>query len=215
VSAKPKRIFDVGAHVGVTALQFSDFFPDATVFAFEPSSRNFMEMKRNLVGKPDVRCHQIGFGATVGSAELTLDPEHPSMARIGGSVGTRETICIETIDNFCSVHSVDTVDILKLDTEGYELEVLSGAAKMLSESRIGVIKVECGVNPDITYHLSLEDVCRFLHPLGYRLCGLYEQWEDVFDPTPALRRVDAAFVSARVIEQARDRRRTSADTTQV
>lgn len=33
-----KTIFDVGAHIGLTALEYSDAFPDAEVYAFEPSA---------------------------------------------------------------------------------------------------------------------------------------------------------------------------------
>jgi FkbM family methyltransferase len=209
IGMAPQVIFDVGAHIGITAIQFSDFFPHATVFAFEPSSANFLDMTRNLVGKPDIRRYQIGFGASKGTDVLLFDPDHPSMARIGGSTGRPENVAMETIDGFCSAHSIDTVDILKLDTEGYELEVLRGAEIMLLKNRITIIKVECGVNPDIEYHLSLEDICDHLYPLGYRLFGFYDQWEDVFDPTPALRRVDAAFVSAIAIKEARQRRQSS------
>jgi FkbM family methyltransferase len=207
IGMEPNVIFDVGAHIGSTAGAFCDFFPSATIFAFEPSSKNFLDMTRNLVGHPDIRRYQIGFGASDGTEVLIFDPDHPSMARIGASTGEPENITIRTIDGFCAAHGVDMVDILKLDTEGYELQVLRGANSMLLENRITIIKVECGVNPDIKYHLSLEEICDHLYPLGYRLFGFYDQWEDVFDPTPALRRVDAAFVSGTAIKEARQRRR--------
>ena len=44
------NIFDVGAHIGLTAMEFSDRFPEATLYAFEPGSMNFRNMTSNLVG---------------------------------------------------------------------------------------------------------------------------------------------------------------------
>src|SRR2546430_2092256 len=74
-----KTVFDVGAHIGMTALEYSDAFPSADVYAFEPSADNFERMKLNLIGKPDIKLHRIGMGSEKSTATLYLDPDHPSM----------------------------------------------------------------------------------------------------------------------------------------
>jgi hypothetical protein len=45
-----RTVFDVGAHIGMTAIEFSDEFPEAIVHAFEPQPGNFARMTSNLVG---------------------------------------------------------------------------------------------------------------------------------------------------------------------
>jgi hypothetical protein len=57
-----KTIFDVGAHIGLTASEYSDAFPSPEICAFEPSLANFQSMKFNPSGKPDIRLHRIGMG---------------------------------------------------------------------------------------------------------------------------------------------------------
>jgi FkbM family methyltransferase len=190
-------IFDVGAHIGVTAIEFSDRFPRASVYAFEPSSINLKQLKDNLIGKPDIDCFQLAFGERAGEALLSMDVEHPSMARISedGNLGSTEIVEVQTVDTFCKNHAIDRIDILKVDTEGFEIQVLRGAADMLARSAIAVIKLECTLNPDCEYHTKLFDICSILEPFGYRVFGMYDQWEDVFTFTSSLRRFDVVFIS--------------------
>ena len=47
----------------------------------------------------------------------------------------------DTIDNFCKEQSIDSIDILKIDTEGSEIEVLEGAKNMLKKTNIILIEV--------------------------------------------------------------------------
>ena len=75
-------IFDVGAHIGLTALQFADEFPKAEIYAFELGTENMKRLVANLVGKPGVKRIKSGLGAAVSTQRLIVDVAHPSMARI-------------------------------------------------------------------------------------------------------------------------------------
>jgi FkbM family methyltransferase len=195
-------IFDVGAHIGLTALEFSDEFPNATVYAFEPGSENFCRMKSNLIGKPDIRLHNIGFSSAPGEAVLLCEPEHPSMARIvsGGTANT-ETVKLDTIDNFSIAAGVNRIDLLKIDVEGHEMSVFAGARKMLEQGRISIIRFETAIDPDLDYHTQFFEAFEFLRPFGYRLFGFYDQWENMLADSPALRRFDAAVISRAALQR--------------
>jgi FkbM family methyltransferase len=195
-----KTIFDVGACMGLTALEFSDAFPRAAVYAFEPVTTNFKSMRANLTGAPKVKMFQLALGDSSGKTKIGLDPVHPTTCRIGHGDWFEE-IVVETLDDFCAANQVEEIDVLKIDVEGYELQVLHGAKKMLSQQAIAIIKAECAVDPDSKYHAQFNDVCNFLLPLGYRLFGIYEQYECWQKRLPALRRFDAAFVCDRLAEQ--------------
>ena len=196
-----KTVFDVGAHIGITALEYSDRFREAHVYAFEPGSENFRRMTSNLVGKPDIRRYQIGFGASEKTAVLFMDPAHPSMARLVETPDPNsENVTIDTIDHFCAMHEIREIDILKIDTEGHEIQVLTGANAMLQSSSISIIKAEVAADPDSTYHTSFFKLFEFLNPFGYRLFGIYDQCENEFSPGPRLRRFDAAFISGQLIK---------------
>jgi FkbM family methyltransferase len=191
-----RTVLDVGAWHGITALEFSDHFPAATVHAFEPSIPNFVAMQKNLVGKTTVAMHQKAIGTVRGLGHIEINPENDSMGRVlARATEITQPTSIETIDQFCSEASIEFVDILKIDVEGRELDVLAGAASMLKREKIGIIELECTTDPDNTWQTSFFDICERLHPLGYRLFGIYEQHEYWQPPAPRLRRVDAAFIS--------------------
>ncbi|WKA30620.1 FkbM family methyltransferase [Bradyrhizobium roseum] len=190
-------IFDVGAHIGITALEFFDQFPRSTIYAFEPSSSNFEKMKANLVGASRVKMLHLGLGEKPGKLSLAMDPVHPSMARISSNqlLPYHEEVQIDTVDGFCTNNSLDAIDIMKIDTEGYEISVLAGAVRMLSSHSIGIVKAEVALDPDSSYHTALDALSDHLHRHGYRLFGFYDQSEDPLSRGPRIRRFDVAFIS--------------------
>jgi FkbM family methyltransferase len=191
-------IFDAGAWYGITALEFSDSFPKADVYAFEPTRMNFDRMKANLTGAPQIRQFNFGFGEMPGKALIRIDAEHPSTCNVVDTPDANtETIAIESIDHFCEIRRIGVIDILKLDVEGQELQALRGARSMLAAESITLIKAECAVDPDTVWHTSFIDLCAFLLPLNYRLFGIYEQRECWHRKLPTLRMFDAVWVSKR------------------
>jgi len=194
---KPRIVFDVGAHIGITALEFSDAFPEATIYAFEPGTDNFRRMKANLAGTSNVQFVQLGIADTNSSASLSMDPAHPSMASVAHAApgGMTETIKLVTLDDYCRANAVRKIDVMKIDTEGYEMQALQGATGLLTDGAIGVIKAELALDPDSDYHTSLFEFSSYLHRFGYRLFGFYDQSEDTLSGGPRLRRFDAAFIS--------------------
>lgn len=201
---KLKVIFDVGAHIGMTALEYSDAFPEATVFAFEPHPVNFDHMRANLIGKPEVRMIQLGLSAEIGKLPFHYNPEHPSMARIASNGETvTDTVAISTVDLFCGEHGITNIDFMKIDVEGHELQVLAGAAKMLERRAISMIRLETAIDPDVPYHTQLWDLCEVLHPYGYRIFGIYDQYEYTLESGNAkLRRFDVVVISPSIQSRA-------------
>lgn len=59
-----------------------------------------------------------------------------------------ETITLTTIDEFCLERNITSIDILKSDTEGNELQVLYGAKGILSENKIKYLVIEAGIFRD-------------------------------------------------------------------
>ena len=110
-----------------------------------------------------------------------------------------ENATIDTIDHFCEVNKISDIDHLKIDTEGHEIQVLTGGNRMLRSERISVIEAEVAADPDTNYHTSFFSLFDFLCPLGYRLFGVYDQCENDLSRGPRLRRFDASFISGQLI----------------
>src|SRR5215213_2166853 len=61
ISLELKTIFDVGANVGQTAIWFSESFPEAMLFSFEPISSTYDTLVKNVASNKKIHCHKLAF----------------------------------------------------------------------------------------------------------------------------------------------------------
>lgn len=152
-------VLDVGANVGFFTWRVQRLRPRARVLAFEPQSDNFRRLERLLeLGGRRAEAIRAAVGASAGSATLylrnsvthSLDRDwHQDLDSGAGS----EQVPVTTLDAECDRRGIPTVDLLKIDTEGAELEVLRGARDTLSRARAVVLE----------YHSdTLGDACQEL-----------------------------------------------------
>ena len=83
-------------------------------------------------------------------------------------LGTVPTI---TIDEFAAEHGLTTIDLLKMDIEGHELEALHGAANLLGAGRIKALTFEFG-GCNIDSRTYFQDFWYLLTGYGFRLYRL-------------------------------------------
>lgn len=190
-------IFDVGAHVGTSAATFCSFYPSATVYCFEPSPETFKTLVQNCASK-NVSPVNMAVGSHVGTEQMYAVKDsllNSLVSRLNSPRpdSSQVTVNVTTLDHFCEEHDVRHVDILKTDTEGYELEVLKGATSLLREGRIRVIYVECAIERCVR-HVSALDLLEFLKSYRFRLYGLYEQ-RHYFEPNDNHLWCNALFVA--------------------
>lgn len=171
-------MFDVGANDGRTILRLQHQLSQPRIFAFEPVAATFRTLVARTAHLQNVRAFQLGLGAESGQSTIYLSTIDAMNSLAPGwtedSVAT-EVVTISTVDQVMAEHDVDFVHFLKIDTEGYELEVLRGAERALSASRVGIIQVEVGVDQMDRRFLPLEDARRHLAARGYLLYGIYNQ----------------------------------------
>lgn len=175
-------IFDVGANIGQSARSFRESFPHAKIFCFEPFDKIFRILQKNLGRTSDIKLFQIAFGDLPGQRDVLIDDladsQYNSLTLSRQADLQGKSPCIERVtcvkgDDFCKNQDISRIDILKIDTEGFDLEVLRGFSGMIKSKKIGSICVEVGFLED-QGHSSLDKVMCFLQPLGYRLAGLYD-----------------------------------------
>jgi FkbM family methyltransferase len=169
-------IFDIGAHVGQSALKFIEAFPQAAIYCFEPVTSNFKELKNNVAGHVNIRCFPCAFGSKQGTTKIFLTNHSSTSSLIEPEYTTgSEVVQVQTMDNFARNNKIDQIDLLKIDTEGFDLEVLKGASYLLSGRGIIFVLVEVGFDPGDKRHVLFDDVRSFLLERGYALFGIYDQ----------------------------------------
>ncbi|MVT10608.1 FkbM family methyltransferase [Chitinophaga tropicalis] len=144
-------VLDVGANVGHYSVMLRQKNIHLPIYAFEPhpvaysklekaaSAHSFVAVPRGAGNRPE-RTVIYDYAGNTGS-------EHASMYRevISGfrdSEVAEVTIDITTIDEFIEEKGITEVALLKIDTEGHELNVLKGAATSIANGLINVVQIE-------------------------------------------------------------------------
>jgi FkbM family methyltransferase len=144
-------LLDVGANHGAYARLLHKLAPTARIIAFEPHPRTFAVLRDLMTDMPSVslvneavgdktgKLNLYDFGFSDGSTQASLS--EATIALYSSDIVAHSVDCT-TIDDFMERSGVDRIDFLKIDTEGYDLSVLKGARKALSEHKIGMIQFE-------------------------------------------------------------------------
>jgi FkbM family methyltransferase len=171
-------MFDVGANDGRTILRIQDQLSRPRIFAFEPVASTYRMLVERTSHLPHVRTFPLALGAAPGRETIYLndiDAMNSFSPEWTPAPTGVETVEVSTVDRVIAQEAIDFVHFLKIDTEGYELEVLKGAEQALRASRIGIVQVEVGVDQMAKRFLTLEDARVYLAERGYFLYGVYNQ----------------------------------------
>ena len=150
-SAMP-TVVDVGANVGDYSSMVLETRKDARVYAFEPHPETFKRLTARLSSADKFVATNAACGGAPGKL-LLYDHEgrtgtgHASLLpgvieRIHGDKSNQREVDVTTLDQFAADHDISLSDLLKIDTEGTELEVLKGARNLLSQGRISAVQFE-------------------------------------------------------------------------
>jgi FkbM family methyltransferase len=135
-------VYDVGGHIGYTALLFASLARQ--VHVFEPGPNNLPYLYANVGSKPNVRVVASAVGAEGGNSLMlvesltgqnnTLLQSADSFRSTMSNAFTRaksrwEEVRVTTLDDYA--RESPRPDLIKIDVEGYEFEVLRGALELL------------------------------------------------------------------------------------
>jgi FkbM family methyltransferase len=162
-------VIDVGASDGTWSRQAHQFFPKAKFLLFEPLAERqaALEQLRKTHGFDFV---PAAAGAKKGVIDFAIDP-----ALDGSGVaapGARETrpVPMEPIDGAIATRSLPGPYVLKLDTHGFEIPVLTGATQVLAQT--GLLIVETYNFTLVPGCLRFHELCAWLEARGFRCCDL-------------------------------------------
>jgi FkbM family methyltransferase len=173
-TSRKLTLLDVGANVGQTARSLAEVFPNSKIYSFEPVPTTFAELQHRTARLPQVECIRMALGDEPGEAAMTSD--RGQLNTILPGVMSEGSVQVEmgTIDTFCAERGIKRIDLLKMDTEGFEKFVLKGATQMLANGNIDFIVAECDFfRRDDQPHGDFFELYHTLVPLGYTLVSLY------------------------------------------
>jgi FkbM family methyltransferase len=175
-----QTIFDVGANIGQTWEWLRRTEPQSNIYCFEPVANTFKELKEKTKGDPKCITENIAFGDYKGVKVIKLYEHHSALNSLRDELmndafdARKEIIHVDTIDDYCLKHNIEEIDFLKIDTEGYELQVLEGAKEMLRNAKVAFVFCEIGILKRNTRNTNLSDLTEWLAEKDYYFFSLYQ-----------------------------------------
>lgn len=167
-------VFDIGANIGIFTLPLARAVGQTgTVHAFEPHPRYRQRLLTNLAlnNLRNVVVQDVALGPTAGTAVLHAATQAGSgIASLRGDYGQDEEqfdCRLDTLDNYVRRHALSRVDLIKIDTEGGELPILTGATETLETHR-PCVYVEMGGGPE-PLKAQATAMFDFLTSIGYEV----------------------------------------------
>jgi FkbM family methyltransferase len=170
----PATILDVGANVGewtsdLLAISNNLHIP-CRVYSFEPCLETFALLSARVGGCPNVTLINNACSSRPGTATMHVYGSGFGTNSLAEPIDDRGTISEEvhltTIDLYCETNAIKSIDLLKIDAEGHDFEVITGASEMLVRQAIRIIQFEYNQRW-IGSRNYLRDVFSFLTPKGY------------------------------------------------
>jgi FkbM family methyltransferase len=153
--------FDVGANVGSYAIWAADL--GAEVVALEPAEDTFALLLENIaLNAYPIRAINAAAAGACGTARFTTGRDTVNRMDPDGSVVSG----VVTID---SIIGNRTVAGMKIDVEGFEIDVLRGCERALSDQRIGLIQLEWNATSQAAVGADRQPVADLLAKHGYSL----------------------------------------------
>ncbi len=175
----PKTIFDVGANVGDYAEMARRTCAEAKIYSLEPVQSTFEILERSLKERKIENVHAIKKRLFKENKTIKINiypgHEHASIHDLEGvsysSVG-QNAIEVVKGDSLMEESQLNSIDLLKLDIEGAEMDALIGFEKAFREKKIRAIQFEYGYI-NITSKILLCDYYDFFKAFGYKIGKIY------------------------------------------
>jgi FkbM family methyltransferase len=178
------RVLDIGAHFGEWGRTAIEAFPAAEVISFEPFPESFAVLQKNLSGNGRHTAVNVAAGDCAGELDFFLYQNsclnsltQRSAWSVKSNWNSMASIKVQVVrlDDWCEQANLQHVDLLKVDTEGFDLQVLQGAEGLFRQGRVRFVFVEFNDLQSIENATggSLLAVDRYLRDFGFRFINTY------------------------------------------
>ena len=179
----------MGAHYGETIKLFNKELNIKKIYSFEASSKNYKILKKNILKYDQKKVETLNYGIgnkitksyinqTIESSSSTINElninskylkKKLKILNIKDKNSFQHKVPIEiiTLDYFIEKKKIENVDFLKIDTEGYEFNVLKGLSK--HNQKIKLVYFEHHYDDMIIKNYKFGDIHQLLENYGFKM----------------------------------------------
>jgi FkbM family methyltransferase len=190
----PATIIDIGAGIGLFTVQCYSVFPDSRYLLIEP-----LEENRDLLDQTTKRIPNAEYILAVADAQSGERTLNVHSDLVGSSLylekeanldGTPRNVPAVTLDYICKERNASGPYLIKIDVQGAELDVLSGAKEVLDKTEYVILEVS--LFQFVKGGPQLYDVVTFMKSCGFVVYDMFGHHYRLLDG--AMAQIDIAFV---------------------
>lgn len=169
--------FDIGANSGIYSLMLAKFNPGAVIHAFEPVPRNLKYFKKYIASNnfSNIKLNDVALSDKTGEIEFNF--QDSITLPLGGSLrddisnpDLKIIVKTITLNSYVLKNSLESVDFIKIDTEGAENEVLCGALDTIKKYKPIIVL-------EVLPILDTEKLTSLMKDLNYSFYRITEESE--------------------------------------
>lgn len=195
----PELILDIGAHRGESILRFRELFAKSKIISFEPNPEAIksIEEKISLFNFKNINYYQNAVGSenkivnffiykkTDISSAISIDENSQFYKIRANQYSQNKNLLLNKIDvqqikldQFIIDKEIKNIDIIKIDVQGYEIEVLRGMSNLIKKGLFNFVEVEFMFKgPYKREEFSISNLEELLHP-NYTIVVMNEIYKD-------------------------------------
>mgnify|MGYP001228589029 FL=1 len=159
---KCPTIFDVGGNEGESIDFFLNLFDNPKIYSFEPETKSYQKLLKKYGKNKTINLFKFAFGNKKEELKLKINVKSSTSTLSKINVKSKyyylkslilnrsknnvflgeEKVKVKKIDDFFYQKKIKTIHILKIDTEGFELNVIKGAKKVMKKTKIIIIEFQ-------------------------------------------------------------------------
>lgn len=166
----PRTILDIGAYHGEWTSEVKNIFPDSYFLMFEanPQKREILKSVCENLKNVDMEIALLASESNVDIEFNVLETASSALEELNETNGKKISLTSSTVEELLRKRSMNKVDFIKLDVQGYELEILRGAEKYLESCEVILTEVslialhkDCPVMADVITYMDNFDYCAY------------------------------------------------------
>lgn len=191
ISSNP-IIFDVGGNSGQSIIKFKKIFKNPIIHSFEPIESEYKKMKDIFGSDENVFLNNFALGEKEELKEFNITAKSSNSSFNKVKTGTKwlkerskehlnnsedyivkkEIVKISTIDKYCLEKKINQIDLIKIDTQGYEDKVLEGCKRTFEKDNVKAIITEVMFDNVYEKYFSFSDIEKHILPFNFRMVGI-------------------------------------------
>lgn len=160
-------VIDVGANVGFFSKLIRNIYPQASIYCVEPIASTFECLKKNFEKDKNTYLFNLAFGDKKGRQKMSFNDQRPEISQVDTSGNV--IVSMKLLDDFAKEKNIKKIDLLKIDTEGFEDKVLLGAKEILAKT--AYVFIEVTLENNTNYTLASLMSCLYSDSYNFNLVG--------------------------------------------